>query len=105
MYLCLQILSDWTVVIFPPKDVSAAHRLLLLSLIIIIIFIVVSRSKSVCGEAYLISVKKENSHNQVQYATHSLWWQILMFDVMSEMEALKKILAHVWIKKMETQWV
>ena len=104
MYLCLQILSDWTVVIFPPKDVSAAHRLLLLSLIIII-FIVVSRSKSVCVEAYLTSVKKENFHNQVQYATHSLWWQILMFDVMSKMEALKKILAHVWIKKMETQWV
>ena len=105
MYLCLQILSDWTVVIFPPKDVSAAHRLLLLSLIIIIISIVVSRSKSVCVEAYLTSVKKENSHNEVQYATHSPWWQILMFDVMSEMEALKKILAHVWIKKMETQWV
>ena len=106
MYLRLQILSDWTVVISRPKDVSAAHRLLLLSsLIITIIFIVVSRSKTICVEAYLTSVKKENSHNEVQYATHSLWWQILMFDVMSEMEALKKILAHVWIKKMETQWV
>ena len=66
MYLRLQTLSDWTVVISPPKDVSVAHRLLLLlSLIIIIIFIIVSQSKSVCVEAYLISVKKENSHNQV----------------------------------------
>ena len=73
MYLRLQFLSDWTVVISPPKDVSAAHRLLLLlSLIVIIIFIVVSRSKSICVEANLISVKKENSHNQVQYATHNL---------------------------------
>ena len=105
MYLRLQRLSDWTVVISRPKDVSAAHRLLLSSLIITIIFIVVSRSKSICVEAYLTSVKKENYHNEVQYATHSLWWQILMFDVMSEMEALKKILAHVWIKKMDTQWV
>ena len=87
---------------FSTKRRSAAHRLsLLLSLIITIIFVVVSRSKSICVQAYLISVKKENSHNEVQYATHSLWWQILMFDVMSEMEALKKILAHVWIKKME----
>ena len=105
MYLCLQILSDWTVVISPPKDVSAAHRLLLSSLIIIIIiFIVVSRSKSICVEGYLIRVKKENSHNKVQYATHSFWWQILTCDVMSEMESSRNLLAHVWIKKMETQW-
>ena len=72
MYLRLQILSDCTVVISRPKDVSAAHRLLLSSLIITIIFIVVSRSKSICVEAYLTSVKKENSHNEVQYGTHSL---------------------------------
>ena len=73
MYLRLQTLNGWTVVISPPKDISAAHRLsLLLSLIIIIIFIVVSRSKSVSVEAYLISVKKEKSSNEVQYATRSL---------------------------------
>lgn len=73
-------LVSWQINVFMFADTKwlncchfSTKRRLSCSQIIIIIFIVVSRSKSVCVEAYLISGKKENSHNQVQYATHSLW--------------------------------